>query len=463
MKRQASLFGRLMLAFLAVMLIIWLATLARTVYETRVTQKRIAVAENRGWTEQIMLNMRALDAHPERMAPAALRIEQLRARMFKDMGYTPPRVHVQVWKGAQLLFGAAPGLPQVRPVAGQGASALGEDWVSWVAADGDLTVRRLAQVDGGWVFTSSGAAYFLTPLLFSFPFLLLPAWFLVRVGLRPLRAMVSAIEGRGSADMRQLAMSPYAELAPLVGAINGLIARLARRHEAEKAFLADAAHELKTPLSIIQMNAHLLVSRLPPDVDAARLQPASEGLQQGVARAAHTVHQLLALDRAGADGHGLQEIDLVRFLRERLAAAAPIGWQRGVELELLSADCCPLPLDRESLEALIDNLLDNAIKYSPPQGRVTVRVDATPDAVRCALQDEGPGIPTALRARVFERFYRVPGQAQGGSGLGLAIAERAAARNNASLAIEDGANGAGVCLVVEFRRRGVPPPALAAS
>lgn len=122
-----------------------------------------------------------------------------------------------------------------------------------------------------------------------------------------------------------------------------------------------------------------------------------------------------------------------------------------------------MPLDRESLEALIDNLLDNAIKYSPPQGRVTVRVDATPDAVRCALQDEGPGIPAALRARVFERFYRVPGQAQGGSGLGLAIAERAAARNHASLAIEDGANGAGVCLVVEFRRGGAPPPALAAS
>lgn len=86
MKRQASLFGRLMLAFLAVMLIIWLATLARTVYETRVTQKRIAVAENRGWTEQIMLNMRALDAHPERMAPAALRIEQLRARMWLATG-----------------------------------------------------------------------------------------------------------------------------------------------------------------------------------------------------------------------------------------------------------------------------------------------------------------------------------------------------------------------------------------
>lgn len=453
MGRQPSLFGRLMLAFLAVMLIIWLATLARTVYETRVTQKRMAQIENRGWAEQIMLNMRSLDAQPEQMPRVGEQIEQLRRRMFTSMGFEVPRVHVQVWKGEQLVFGAQPGLPLARPGPGQ-SSPLGEDWVSSVVTDRDLTVRRHAQVKGGWIFSTSGVAYYLTPLLYSFPFLLLPAWLLVRVGLRPLRSMVREIEGRSSADLSPLAISPYAELAPLPLAINDLIERLTQRLDAEKTFLADAAHELKTPLSVIQMNAHLLVSRLPPGTDAARLHEASHGLQQGVARAAHTVHQLLSLERVASDSsqRPLQEIDLVRCLRERLAAAAIIAWQRGVELELLSSDSCRLPLDRESVEALIDNLLDNAIKYSPPQGRVLVSLSATADGYRCTVQDQGPGIDVSLRGKVFERFYRVQGQIQSGSGLGLAIAERAAARNHARIGIDDGAGGVGVRLVIDFRR-----------
>ena len=455
MGRQPSLFGRLMLAFVAVMLIIWLATLARTVYETRVTQRHIAQVENRAWAEQIMLNMRSLDGRPEVMPQVAGQIEQLRRRMFAGMGYDVPRVHVQLWQGERLVFGAAPGLPVARP-APAASSPLGDDWVSAVVAEGGLTVRRLAQVDGGWMFTTSGAAYYLTPLLYSFPFLVLPAWLLVRVGLRPLRAMVRDIEGRSPADLRPLATSPYAELAPLPRAINGLVARLTQRHDAEKAFLADAAHELKTPLSVIQMNAHLIASRLPPGADAPRLHEACHGLQQGVARAARTVHQLLALERATSDsGHRpFQQIDLVRCLRERIAAAAPLAWQRGVELELVSADRCELPLERESLEALVDNLLDNAIKYSPPHGRVLVSLAEIEGAWRCTVQDQGPGIDAALRAKVFERFYRVPGQAHSGSGLGLAIAAQAALRNHASIGIEDGAGAVGVRLVVDFRRDG---------
>ena len=441
LRRQPSLFGRVLLAFLAVMLIVWLATLARTVYETTVAQHRIAVIENRGWTQQIMVNMRSVDAHPERMQHIGQQIEALRQRMFRDMGFDPPPVQVQVWKGARLVFGAAPA-----------AGTVGEDWVDWVESDGDLTVRRLARVQGGWIFSTSGAAYYLTPLLYSFPFLLLPAWFLVKAGLRPLRSMVNDIEARGAADLRPLAASPYVELSPLAEAINGLIRRLTLRQQSEKAFLADAAHELKTPLSVIQMNAHLLLSRLPADAEGGRLQEAGRGLQQGVARAAHAVHQLLALERAADDSGSplVQDIDLVRFLRERLAAVAPAGWERGVELELQAEGGCILPLHRESLEALFDNLLDNAIKYSPPQGRVLVTLSATPQGCRCTVQDEGPGIAAELREQVFERFYRVPGQAQSGSGLGLAIARQAAARNGASVAIEDGAAGVGVSVVVRL-------------
>jgi two-component system OmpR family sensor kinase len=166
------------------------------------------------------------------------------------------------------------------------------------------------------------------------------------------------------------------------------------------------------------------------------------------------------LERAGFDSNSrtLQDVDLVQFLRERLAAAAPVGWQRGVELELLAHDSCSLPLHPESLGVLIDNLLDNAIKYSPPQGHVLVGLAAEAWGFRLTIQDEGPGIAAQFRGKVFERFYRVPGQPQGGSGLGLAIAERAAAHNNARIAIEDGADGRGVRVVVDFRAgRGARP------
>jgi two-component system OmpR family sensor kinase len=246
-------------------------------------------------------------------------------------------------------------------------------------------------------------------------------------------------------------VSTYRELSPLITSINHLMARLRRRIEHEHEFLSDAAHELKTPLAAIQINAHLLQT---PNGDAQRHAEVSAGLRDGVARANHLVQQLLSLERARSDAGddlALPLLSLETLVRDRLAAAAPLALQRGIEIDFHAEGSCDRPLHQETVWALVDNLISNAIKYSLENGRIAVLLKPLAES-GCSLSfsDQGPGIAEALRQRVFERFYRIPGQAQSGSGLGLAIAERAAARNGASIRLDAGPDGRGLLVTVEF-------------
>jgi two-component system sensor histidine kinase QseC len=169
------------------------------------------------------------------------------------------------------------------------------------------------------------------------------------------------------------------------------------------------------------------------------------------------VHQLLAYERARQESTDapLQDLDLAALLRERIAVAAPLALQRGIDIELRASIPAILPLHRESMAALLDNVVGNAIKYSPGGARVDACLEAGPCIT---VTDQGPGIPPALRARVFERFYRVPGQDQAGSGLGLAIAERAAARNGARIALDGGPGGRGLAVRIAFGDAGCATP-----
>ncbi len=422
-----------------VMLFIWACALARVAYEARVDQQRQSAIVNQGWTRQIMLNLRSVARQPGQVRLVAQRIEALRLDMYRQLGFRT-NARTVVWQDGRLVYTSAPG-----PLAGTG-------WATWIERDAPtgLVVERSEQADPAWMFTPSAARYLLSPLVYSLPFLLLPAWLIVRVGLRPLRAMVAAIEQRSAPDLAPLPASPYRELAPLVQAINALMRRLSQRLEREQEFLTDAAHELKTPLSVIQLNAHLLGSA----VDERQRADADAGLKTGVARATHTVHQLLAFERARADAEATPPPleDLRALLRDRLALAAPLAMARSIDIELHASAPCALPLHRESMAALLDNLIGNAIKYSPDGALVTVRLEAGAGRVVLRIGDQGPGIAPALRHKVFERFYRVPGQDQAGSGLGLAIAERAAARNGAVIRLEDGEGAGGLTAVITFNQ-----------
>ena len=266
-----------------------------------------------------------------------------------------------------------------------------------------------------------------------------------------MRSIATLIEQRDEFDLTMLPVSKYRELAPLVNAINRLLVRLRQRIEREHDFITDAAHELKTPLAAIQINSHVILSRCDA-ATRARCEDAANGLRHGISRASHMVHQLLALERANteSDVASMVTMELATFLRDRLAVMAPLAMARGIEIEFDTDSAHAQPLHLESMAALVDNLLSNAIKYSPDGGCVAVQLCTAGEVQRMTISDEGPGIAPELRDKVFERFYRIPGQEQSGSGLGLAIAERAATRNNARIRLAAPTSGSGLTVVVDF-------------
>lgn len=450
--RPASLFRRLLLGFMLVVLVVWACALGRIAYQASADQLRSTAIVNKAWTRQILLNVASVARQPEAMHRVGRAIEQLRLEMFDELGFQT-NARTQVWQGRTLVYQSDPAFTAPYPLRSGRAGDAPAGWASWAEHDAasDVTVWRSQEINEGWMFTPSAAGYLLTPLVVSLPFLLLPAWFIVRHGLRPLRSMVAALEARAAGDLSPLPESAYRELAPLTGAINHLMRRLTERLTREQEFLSDAAHELKTPLSVIQINAHRLAACC-EGAASERAAQAGAGLRDGVARASHTVHQLLAFERAGAEQGGgpVPRVDLVGLVRERLASMVPLAAARGIEVELADAAPAVLPLHRESVAALLDNVIGNAIKYSPDGGRVSAQLAQGPGGIVQRVADQGPGIAAALRQQVFERFYRIPGQETSGSGLGLAIAERAALRNGATVRIADGDHGKGTTVVIEF-------------
>lgn len=449
--QSRSLFRRLLMGFTAVVVGLWLCNLALDVFETRTAKKKDMQRELQATARRILVVMEMASDHPDQVGKEVRKMEQLHYASYVESGWYIPALQTQIWKGNTLIY-ASPdaGLPATLPEAGPQGQPSRDGWVEWIERDQEsgLTVRMGTEVIGEWMLQVTSIGYYFEPLLFSLPLLLLPAWFIIRVGLQPLKTIVTEIEDRSATDLTPLADSPYQELSPLVSSVNRLMERLTERLEREQEFLLDAAHELKTPLSIIQINAESLNN----PVSVQRQQEATAGLHEGVQRATHTVHQLLALARSGADRDNadLQQLDLVELVRGRLALLVQLASLRGIEFEFFSPEMCMLLLHRESMAALIDNLVGNAVKYAPPDSRIVLTVRADDAGVELAVIDQGPGIPEQLHKKVFERFYRQPGQDQPGSGLGLAIAERAALRNNGEIFLDNGIEGRGLKVSVWF-------------
>jgi two-component system sensor histidine kinase QseC len=454
MNKPSSLFRRLMLGFSGVIALVALAGFTYVAFEAKATQRNRTATENAAHTREVLLHMTEIAGRPEQMRKAGAELEAVRKEMFRELDYHS-RVRLRVWKDGALVYNSQPALPDTLPAPGSVAAHKANAWVSAVERDAGsgLVVERSHEVDDEWMLSFSGVSFLLSSTIFSLPLLLLPAWLIVGIGLRPLRSIAEQIEARSVFDLTALPDSKYRELSPLVTAINRLMMRLSQRIEREHEFLTDAAHELKTPLAAIQINAHLLLSRSVAE-NAERSAEAGQGLRDGVARATHMVHQLLAFERARAEPNAepLPQTDLCGFVRSRLASAAPLALQRGIDIEFQSEAACGMPMHAESMAALLDNLISNAIKYSPESGRIAVRLAAREQGYRLTIADQGPGIAPALHQKVFERFYRVPGQEQSGSGLGLAIAERAAERNDGHITLAS--DGDGLTVTVDFPLRG---------
>ncbi|RQP23858.1 ATP-binding protein [Piscinibacter terrae] len=451
---RRSLFLRLFGGFLFVMSVVWLGVLGLDVYETQHGRRDLAQSEIQSYSQHLLAALYTVADRPDQIRTTLKRFDQKRLEVFKARDWYAPALQVQVWRNGTLLYSQGVAQPEPMPHVepGQGRpKPMPGALAGWVQNDAEtgLTVQLVQEVVGSWMFTLSSMGYYLLPLLVCIPILVIPAGFMVWSGLRPLNEVRSQIERRSAADLSPLPEARYKELKPIVAAVNQLMQRLAERLAREKEFLVDAAHELKTPLAVVQLNADALATARDP----SRLDEARQGLLNGVARATHTVHQLLALERSGGDAQAdaLKPLDLVELVRDRLAVMAEIAHRRGIEIELHANEACVLPLHRESAASLIDNLVDNAVKYSPDGSTVVVSVVDEVTGPSITVIDQGPGIPQHLRARAFERFFRLPDQDQTGSGLGLSIAERAAARNRASIRLDDGPGGVGLQAIVQWR------------
>lgn len=289
----------------------------------------------------------------------------------------------------------------------------------------------------------------LLPLLVGFPVLLIPIWLAVRFSLRPVRRLSNELASRPAGDLEPLdSPSVDAELMPLVGELNGTFAKLRGLLQREREFLADAAHELRTPLALIAAQAdNLSLSK-----ESAFRDAAIQRLNVGVARCSHLVNQLLDLARleAKADGQ-VSNVDIADIVRETLATHALEANARGINVNYDGPDQCIATLPRHALESVLNNLVSNAVRYGNLGGRVVVFL-ALEDrsALKLSVSDDGPGIPADARAEIFVRFKRGNNLTAGGSGLGLAIAASAARQFGARIVLRDGLDGRGITFSVEW-------------
>ncbi|HTR59946.1 MAG TPA: sensor histidine kinase [Casimicrobiaceae bacterium] len=277
------------------------------------------------------------------------------------------------------------------------------------------------------------------------------AWFGVARGLVPLERLRSELSRRGPRDLLPLpASAAPVEIAPVVNAFNELLERLRETSMMQQRFLANAAHQLRTPLAGLQMHLELLLRRELPEevrIEVARMHGAT-------VRASRLANQLLALAKAetpAAQGRELEVIDL-----RTLADAAARDWAREAvnrKIDLgFSLDRAMIRGDPLLLPELVDNLIDNALRYTPAGGSVTVQTGCNGELPYLSVEDTGPGIPATERSRVCERFYRIAGTPGEGSGLGLAIAREVVERHAGMLEIKARDEHGGTCVRVSFPR-----------
>lgn len=408
--RAPSLQGRLLALVLGTVLVVWLAALA------------LAFADTRHELDEL------LDSH---LAQAAsLLLAQPAATGDEDAHRDAPLLHhyaqrtaFQVFREGRLVLHStnAPASPLGAPEGGfTTVERDGQRWRVFTASAGELRVHVAEQEASRHAILDAVLRGTLWPLAVALPLLAIAVWWAVRRGAAPLRALGAGLAGRAPDGLDPLPLDGVpAEVLPMVEALNGLFARIARLIESERRFTADAAHELRTPLAAIRMQAQVALN----EPDGERRQRALANTVQGCDRAARLVEQLLTLARLeGGSAPALAPVDLAAVARAVVADLAPAALAKGQQLELDAPSPCQFAGSEPLLAVLVRNLVDNAVRYAPRGARIVVRADSA----GLAVQDSGPGMNEQDLARLGERFFRVPGTGEAGSGLGWSIVRRIA-------------------------------------
>ena len=364
-----------------------------------------------------------------------------------DLLHADEDVVIHIWDGSGrslYLSHAHPALP-ARAELGFSNVTTGEgEWRLYSMQLGPAVVQIAQPMSARRTLAARMALRTVAPLFLLLPLLGWLVWMAVGRGLRPLREIATEVRARDASALTPLAVRPMPdEIAPLSDALNQLLERLSHAIDTQRAFVADAAHALRTPLAALQLQAQLVERADDPQ---ARRQ-AVGNLRQGLERLTHLVAQLLTLARQepGAVTLPQEPVDMHELATGVVAEMAQAALDREIDLGL-DADSVPVSRihgDADALRILLTNLIDNALAYIPRGSRVDVllRQAAGGREVELVVSDNGPGIPVDERGRVFDRFYRLPDAPTGGSGLGLAIVAEIAQSHGARLALEDAAPG----------------------
>jgi two-component system OmpR family sensor kinase/two-component system sensor histidine kinase QseC len=361
---------------------------------------------------------------------------------------------VQIWDllGAT-VYRSRPGLPVIDEAVLDYADLQlqGEPWRVYGLRTVDGIIQVAQPVRVREAFARRSALRVVIPVLLLVPILGMAIVWVVRSGLDPVRRVATDVQQRDARSLTPLATQALPEeIVPLVEELNRLLARLERAFATQRAFIADAAHELRSPLTAVRLQLQLLDRA--PDEHAAR--DARARLGEAVDRAAHLIEQLLTLARNEPQEvrAELTTISLKEPVAEAMADTHSLAQARRIDLQLEANEAATVLGESASLRTLARNLIDNAVRYTPEGGKVRVAVKAGSGGARLEVSDTGPGIAAADRERAFDRFYRRAQTGESGSGLGLAIVKAIADRHQATVTLESAPEG-GLRAVVVFPPR----------
>lgn len=329
----------------------------------------------------------------------------------------------------------------------------GVSWRTYSVPSGPLIITVAQDTSVRTQLAASSAFRILQPLCILLPFIAIAVWIVVGEGLAPLEKTARSVARRSPNSLSPISTKGLpSELAGLVNAINNLLEKLDQSLSAQARFASDAAHELRTPLTALKLQVQLAQRAKTPDAQ----QKCLARLNEGINRATRLVEQLLTMARL--DPESTKKPASTIKIDELIASIAedmrPIAEQKKISI---SVESSPASVDglEDALRLLITNLTDNAVRYTPENGRIRLSCGSDGQKSHILVSDDGPGIPVEERARVFDRFYRALGTKTSGTGLGLAIVKRIVEMHNGEISIEDGLDGKGAAFRIVLPRLGI--------
>ncbi len=358
---------------------------------------------------------------------------------------------VQIWdaKGT-LLYSSIPSvkLPEIAKSGFANINIADGQWRVFNLISGNRVIQAAQPVESRAEASFDMALRMLLPLGVLIPVLALLALIAVKKSLLPLTKVTSEVERRNASSMTPLDINSVpSEIRPLLSALNSLLKRLNSSISSQRRFIADAAHELRTPMTALSLQVDLAEQA---DTSVERAE-AIENLRNGIKRSSHLVSQLLTLARQEPEvRQSFEKLDLALLAKRVADDFLPLADFKKINLQANADQAVMIHGDEEGLRTVISNLVDNAIRYTPENGKVEISVAINDGNAVLAVRDTGPGILAEDRERIFERFYRIPGNNVTGSGLGLSIVKQIVERHKASIVVGEGINGKGVSIVIAF-------------